>query len=429
MMIFAFGPEHNRLIHSETDRFISRPFVLPGPKGSSQHQLRASLFRLNGPEHARMRHQMLPPFQKSAVAHYHGAVVGLVDQLTRSWAPGQLLDLQKEVLGLVWNIAAKLLYGLDESVASDKLHHAIEDWLADTFAPWVRGFPINLPGTPYRGMLRKAENLDRTFRAILRAKREEGGEKSDALAALMRARFDDRPLSDNALVGHALTLFLVAYETTANTLTWTLFLLAQHPDVQADLLDELAFLHSEPPTVEQLNRLPLLNRVFKESARILPAVPYSRRRDVLGGPMGPYHVPKKSRIVFSNYVTHHLPDLYPEPERFLPRRWETITPSPAEYLPFGAGIRTCIGASMAQFIVKTAVAMIVPSWRLTVAPNVRIDRHVGISLGPKHGIPVILARQDRQLERTAIRGNIHQMVDLHAPPLHVVRAHVKRLAA
>src|SRR5207248_2022617 len=123
-------------------------------------------------------------------------------------------------------------------------------------------------------------------------------------------------LTDGELVGHAMTLFLAAFETTANTLSWTLFLLAQHPDVLADLLDELAFLGGDAPAMHRLDRLPLLDNVLKETMRLLPAIPFSRRIATTDCLLGPYHVPQGSRVLFSHYITHHMPELYPEPNRF-----------------------------------------------------------------------------------------------------------------
>src|SRR6185369_5073194 len=106
---------------------------------------------------------------------------------------------------------------------------------------------------------------------------------------------------------------------------------------------------------------------------LLPAVPYSRRRTSRDGAIGRYFLPQKTRIIFSHYLTHHLPEIYSNPERFDPARWETIKPSPAEYLPFGAGLRTCLGASLAPFIIKIALSLILPKWKLTVVPNTMVN--------------------------------------------------------
>jgi cytochrome P450 len=411
-LVFAFGPEHNRMLHTETDRFISRPFVLPGPRGSAQTHLRQSIFSVNGAAHRNLRHQLLEPFQRSAMPGYLPAIARIVRQAIGDWQPGQRRDLHRDMHLLVWAVVRELLYGLAESAASDDLHHAMEDWMFDTFSPWVRSFPVNLIGTPFRRMLRKAEALRARFLKIIEAKRASGEIATDALTALVNYRPNGQPLPDEELAGHALTLFLVAYETTGNTLNWTHFLLAQHPLTLHAVLDELAPLKDAVPEFEELDRLPLLGRVLKESMRLFPAVPYSRRLTARDGPMGRYLVPKKTRVIFSHYITHHLPELYPEPERFRPERWERIHPSPAEYLPFGAGLRTCLGASLAQCVIKAALAIILPAWRIQIVPHSRIDRHLGISLGPKGGLPVILHRQDRRLTAVPICGNVLEMVDL-----------------
>jgi cytochrome P450 len=412
-VLFAFGPEHNHRLYTETDLFHSRPFVLPGPRNSAQYRLRQSIFSLNQHAHRRMRHQLLPPFQRSALAGYHSEVAHLVRAATSAWWPGQQRNLHRDIHLLVWSVIRKLLFGLDESAASESLHEAMEHWMFQTFAPWVRSVPLPLPFSPYRRMVREAERLEQQFLSLMRARRQEGARGADALSALLRFRHEDgTPVPDTELVGHALTLFLVAYETTGNTLTWTLFLLAQHPQVQHDLLDELAPWRGEAPPGQVLDRLPVLNRVLKESMRLLPAVPYSRRLVSRDCTIGPYLVPRKTRIIFSNYITHHMPEIYAYPERFAPDRWETINPTPAEYLPFGAGARTCLGAALAQFVMKIAITLIVPAWRLQVLPHAQIDRCLGISLGPRNGLPVVVARQDRRLQASPIRGNIHEMVEL-----------------
>jgi cytochrome P450 len=412
-LIFAYGPENNRQLHTETDVFLSRPFVLPAKRNSSQHRLRQSIFALNGHSHHRMRHQLLPSFQRSTLPNYHESIIELVGNATQDWKVGEHRNLHRDMHLLVWGVVRKLLYGLEETDASEALHAAMEHWMFQTFSPSVRSFPFNLPFTPYRRMLKEASRLEQKFLGIMQARRAEGAAGHDALSALLRFQHaDGRPATDQELVGHAMTLFLVAYETTGNTLTWTLFLLAQHPEIQHAVLDELAEWRGEVPPADALEQLPVMNRVLKESTRILPAVPYNRRITACDVEMGGYLVPKKTRILFSHYVTHHMPEIYQEPERFWPDRWETIKPSPAEYLPFGAGVRTCLGAALSQFVIKIALSQILPKWKIAVVPHSRIDRQLGISLGPRGGIPVILNRQDRLIKASPIDGDIHEMVDL-----------------
>lgn len=417
-LLFAFGPEYNHALHTDTELFLSRPFVLPGPKGSAQHRLRQSIFCLNGQTHRRMRHQLLPPFQRSIMPRYHPEIVRLVGQMLASWKPGEQRELHHEMLLLVWSVIRKLLFGLDETDASESLLSALQHWMFQTFSPWVRSFPFNLPFTPYRKLQREAEHLEQHFLRLMQAKRDEGLTGTDVLSQLLKFRHQDGALaSDHDMVGHAMTLFLVAYETTGNTLTWTLFLLAQHPEIQQELLDELAPWRGAVPSCDELDTLPLLDRVLKESMRILPAVPYSRRLASRDASIGPYVLPKKTRVIFSNYITHHMPEVFPHPERFWPQRWERIKPTPSEYLPFGAGLRTCLGSVLAQQVLKISLAQILPAWKITVLPNAQIDRRLGISLGPNAGIPILISRQDRRLQASDIRGNIHEMVELLPTPV------------
>jgi cytochrome P450 len=156
----------------------------------------------------------------------------------------------------------------------------------------------------------------------------------------------------------------------------------------------------------------LLECVIKESMRVLPSVVYNTRNSTEPFELGPYHLPSGTTVGFSNYITHHMPELYPQPEKFLPQRWLSTTPSPYEYLPFGAGPRICIGATFAMMMLKISLAMIVQRYRLTVAPGSRIDRKVTVTLSPKYGVPMRIGPPDRQFAKSEVRGNIHEMVDL-----------------
>jgi cytochrome P450 len=109
-------------------------------------------------------------------------------------------------------------------------------------------------------------------------------------------------------------------------------------------------------------------------------------------------------------LTHHLPDLYPEPERFRPERRRDINPTQYEHLPFNAGPRICIGAAFASQVLRISLAMILPRFRFTVVPGTRIDRIVAISMNLRHGLPMIVAKQDRNYSISEVRGPIREMV-------------------
>jgi cytochrome P450 len=205
--------------------------------------------------------------------------------------------------------------------------------------------------------------------------------------------------------------------TSANALTWTLLLLSQHPRVAADLLDELeGVLGGDAPSVESLARLPLLDRVVKESLRVITPVPFNGRIVARPTELGGYTLPEGTEVFVSIYHTHHMPELYPRPEAFDPRRWESINPSVYEYHPFSAGPRMCIGATFAVLELKIVLSMVVQRYRLELAPRARIDRVGVIVLTSKKGLPMTLHRQDRAFDRGVggVRGNVREMVEL--PP-------------
>jgi cytochrome P450 len=411
--LLAFGPEYNRQIYQETDLFHSKSIVLSGPRKSAQYRIRQSIFSVNEQSHQRMRHQLLPAFQRSMMQGYRDSIIELANGMLRQWEHGATRDLHRDCHLLVWGIVRKLLYGLEESEASEQLYRHLEHWMFQTFQPLVHVLPLNLPFFPFRRMLKDAEKLEQKFLELMKERRAALANNNDAFSHLLRFRSPDgKEVPDSELVGHALTLYLVAYETTGNSLTWMLFLLSQHPEIQQQLLDELAPWKGEVPSNEKLEQLPLLNRVVKESLRILPAVPYSYRRASRDGAIGPYFIARKTRIIFSHYVTHHMPELYPNPERFAPERWETCKPALGEYVPFGTGARMCLGSAMAQLVMKVGLSLILPRWKVAVVPNSTIDRKQGISLGPRGGLPVVIERQDRQLTVSPVQGNIHEMVEL-----------------
>jgi cytochrome P450 len=210
-------------------------------------------------------------------------------------------------------------------------------------------------------------------------------------------------------------LFAASYETTANAMTWTLFLLAQHPRVAEDLAAELgAALRGGPVGLDALERLPLLDAVLRESMRIFPPVPYAIRLVRGAGALGSLPLRDRDRVVVSHYVTHHLPELYPDPERFDPSRWQGLRRGPYEYLPFGAGPRTCIGINFANAAMKLALAAIAPRFRLSLLPGVRVDRQVAVTLSPRGPLPMRLYAPGGAPPPAAVGGNVREMVRLPA---------------
>jgi cytochrome P450 len=314
---------------------------------------------------------------------------------------------------LTLQIASAVLFSHDPEEALP-IGRLIDHWLRLSFAGPVWLFPVNIPGTPYHRLLRLAQRIEEQILAMIAKRRGSSEKHADVLSILMEARDEEnRGMTDTELVGQTAILFMASFETTASALTWTLFLLAQHPAVMRDLMDELdGVLGGKPPDAEQLARLPFLANVIKESMRVLPPVPYTVRATTKYLNMGPHRVPTGARIFCSHYLTHHLPDLYPEPERFRPERWSEIDPNQYEYMPFSAGPRMCIGAMFATQLLKISLATMLQQFRFTVVPETRIDRIVRITMQPRQGLPMIISRNDRQFAASPVQGQIREMVTL-----------------
>ena len=228
---------------------------------------------------------------------------------------------------------------------------------------------VDVPGSPYRALLRRAEAIEREVQAMLDEKRAAGATGGDLVSMLVAANREGNDwMTDEDLIGQVTIAFAASYETTANAMTWTLFLLAQHPEVAHDLLRRAGRrLRRRAAHADTLARAPLLEAVMKESLRILPPVPYTIRvARCRQTPIGPYVMLRGDRVILSHYVTHHLPELYPNPERFEPQRWLSLKRGPYEYLPFSAGPRLCIGYSFAMQALKLSTAMILQRFRFSV---------------------------------------------------------------
>ena len=417
-LVCAFGMENNRRVLSDAEHFhnsASMPF--PVPKGSSPERLFNALMAMNGEQHRRHRRLMMPAFGKAAVAQHRDDMVATVERLVERIRPGDVVDVNAQMIELTMIAAMRCLFGVDLGSGAEELGRmsmAVAGGITD-FRNLL--FPHDLPGTPYARFMRLCERMERRVRALILERRAAKDRPRDVLSILIEAHDDDGVgLTDDELVGHVNVLFIAGHETTAFTLTWTLFLLAQHPRVYADLEAELrSALRGDAPTAESLSRLPLLDAVVRESMRLLPPTPFLFvRRGASAFSLGPHALPAGAKVILSPIVTHRAASLYPEPKRFLPGRWDTISPGPYEYMPFGAGPRFCIGAAFGAQLVRIALAVLVQRFRFTLPPDARIARKVqGITMGPRYGMPMRVARHDGQLSPSSnVQGDIHELVDL-----------------
>jgi len=428
--VLALGADYNRLVLGDIQTFHTTPQTRGGPFGSALRRVRGGLTAMNGDKHRRQRQLVLPYFVKNAFDHYYPQIVEDTDRLIAAWPAETPVDAAALVRQLMLRLSARILFSREEPAQADRLGEMIGELFQRNWRLGVFLFPFDLPGTPMRRLLRHAATLEKELRTMIARRRANPSASGDMLDLLVRCHEQSNgEMTEADLLGQATILFAASYETQANAMTWTLFLLSQHPDALHSLCDELTSL-SPSPSQADVEGLPYLEMVLKESMRILPSVPFTIRMAAAKTELGEIALRPGDRVVCSHYVTHHLPEIYAEPERFQPQRWENIEPTQYEYLPFSAGPRWCIGKHLAMLMMRVALARIVQRWRFTIVPNARIDRHVSVTMGPKHGMPMILVPQDRKFSSSSVRGNIHEMVDLSAhPPATVVHTRVNVDAA
>jgi cytochrome P450 len=415
-LIFVFGPDYNRRVLSDTRTFHSRFFAIRGPRNSAQRRLTSTLLTMNGEEHKRHRRLVMHPFQKQSITTYRDALVLLVNEMLRSWEPGQQRDIFQDMTQFMLQAASSILFGFDRRELACAIGQKTARWVAMNHELGIGAFVSDgRIAESYQDLLGLASELESEVLRMIEHRRSSVKPGNDVLSLLIRAHHEDGfGMSDDALIGQAAVLFGAAHLTTANSLAWTLFLLAQHPPVASELVEELTgVLHGQAPTVAQLEQLPILDRVIKESMRVLPASSYSQRVNMESVTLGPFHLARGTPVVFSQFVTHHMSELYAEPEQFHPDRWRTISPSPYAYLPFGAGPRMCLGGPLAMLTIKLVLPSILQRFHLTVVPGATINgKVISTMLTPTDGIPMSIASSSTCFRRVPVSGNIHDMVIL-----------------
>ena len=413
---FVFGPEYTRQVLSDSTRFHSQFFAIRGPRRSAQRRVTCGLLSMNGDEHKQHRRIVMGPFQKKAIAAYHDTVVQLGEEATAGWNAGDVIDLTGEMTHYMLRLTSSILFGIDLPDLAYRIGELTERWVSLNHAVGPAAFSSapNLMDR-YDELLAAAEELEEAVQEML-AIRRSGQLGFDVLSLLMRAHDQEAGVTDEQLIGHIVLLFGAAHLTSAHTLTWTLFLLAQHPEIMQKLHAELSdSLEGNPPTAEQLEQLPYLERVLKESMRILPASSYSQRIAAEPVQLGPFSLNRGSVVLFSQFITHHLESLYPRADRFDPSRWETINPSPYAYLPFGAGPRMCVGAALGMMQLKISLPMLLRRFKMTVVPGSEIQGKVmSTMLFPASEVPVKLSEHDGRFNASPVTGNIHDLVTLPA---------------
>jgi cytochrome P450 len=399
------------------------------------------LFTSRGELWRRQRRLMAPIFPPAKIAHFADGMVACAQRGADTWRDGETLDVARETARIAMNIAGKTLFGADTFSEADEIGDALTVALAWSGAQATSPLAIaqvtlsealsrlsgRLPGRPgavmrdvagrLQGpvlMLGAADRrmkdaialLDRCVQRMIDERRAEGDERPDLLGKLLFARDegDGTHMSDRQVRDEILTLFIAGHETTATALAWALYLMARHPDVLRRARAEADAL-GRPPRREDLPRLEIAQRVFKESLRLYPPVPIFTRDAVAELEVGGHRLPAGTVLILCPYATHRREDLWPDPERFDPDRFtpeaEAARPRHA-FLPFSGGPRVCIGNHFALMEGPLVLATLLQRADFELASDAEVEPEIQATLRPRGGIPmrVRLRRSYSQSPRT-----------------------------
>lgn len=376
-VVFMLGPEANHFVTvSNADKFQWRT----GSMGDLIPLLGDGLLTIDGDYHRRARRIMLPAFHRERIAASHATMVDETEQALAGWREGEVLDVYHWARRLTLRIAMRALFGLDPDEQGKGAQAAIEFERALSF--YGTDFAVRVmrgPRTPWRRMQTARRALDRiVYAEIERRRRQPDPERADVMSMLIEATDaeDGSRLSDREVRDQVMTLLFAGHDTSTSTVSFMLYELARHPTALAKLLEEQdRVLGDRMPTAAELmggEALPELEKVLDETLRLYPAAWVGPRRAVETFEFGGHQVPANAYVYYSSWASHRLPDVWPEPEAFVPERFAPeakATLPKGAYIPFGGGSRTCIGMRFGQLEIRTIVTSLLRRHRLELVPG------------------------------------------------------------
>ena len=346
-----------------------------------------------------------PVFHRERLKSMARTMTATTEDMLQRWRyhatdSAEPLDVDVEMSRLTLEITGRTLFSADVTGNAGEVGRALQTVLTLGFQRTGRFLPVPLVvPTPdnrrYRAAVRK---LNGVVDGLIAERRQSGEGRQDLLSMLLEARDENgEGMSPRQTREEAMTILTAGYETTARALTWTWYLLASHPEAREKLDKEVdEVLGGRAPGFEDLGRLSYTEMVFKESMRLLPPVWGLSRLVAEEDEVGGYRVPKGSRVVLSQYVTHRHPDFWGEPEKFDPERFapEAVAGRPKyAHFPFSGGPRQCVGKEFAIMEAKLILAAIAQRYRLFLVPGHPVEPEPSFTLKPRYGVRMTLERR------------------------------------
>ncbi|GAA6623446.1 cytochrome P450 [Scytonema sp. NUACC26] len=387
---FVNSPDLVQEILLKQSKKFQKPFTI---KYTAKEFFGENLFTSDGELWQALRATIQPAFHAQRINAYADTMVNYTKAMVSQWQPGQVIDIPKAMMDLTLGITTKALFGQDlrDDVAGQAIIRFIE-----LFSQRISGLPVPawLP-IPSNWEIKRLIAVGERHLSPLIAERRKSSEKhDDVLSVLIQAQAVDTTglLSDRQIRNEVTNLFAAGYEVTAHTLAFTLYLISQHPEVEARLLEEIdRVLGQRAFATSDLEQMPYLEMVLKESMRLLPVTTVVSRQAVENVVLQGYTLPKNSVVLIAPWTLHRSPEYFPNPLDFNPERFhrdrQDKIPKFA-YLPFSGGPRICIGNAFAMMQMRINLATILQNYRLAIAPGYQFETFYRFNTRLKNGLPM-----------------------------------------
>ncbi len=406
---FAVGPMKIHLfVRPEHVRHILVQHADNYPKGASHDKLRVALgngvLTSEGDFWKRQRKLMQPTYTPRAVGQFADIMVDTTQQMIQRWESrdrvGKPIVMNQEMMRLTMSVISRSMFGIDIGETFADAGHALIEILEFTAARSMSFIdpPLFIPTPGNRQYKHALDTIDRYIYGIIR-QRQKQPLGDDLLSLLMAARdeqtgqaMDEKQLRDEVLI-----TFFAGHETTAQTLTWTWYLLSKYPAVEEKLHAELdSVLGGRSPTLDDLPRLTYTRMVLDETLRLYSPIALMARDPLLDDVIDGYRVPAGSLVTISPFITHRHPEFWSNPEAFIPERFapEQVEQRPRyAYYPFGAGARICLGQHFALLEGMLVLADVAQRYRFEIAPGLHVEPEFVGTLRPSRDMLMTVYRR------------------------------------
>jgi len=388
-IVFLNHPEYIReVLVVQNDNFTKERTVQ-----RSKMLLGEGMITSEGTQHRAQRQVAQPAFHRQRIQEYGCAIVQEAARARDLWSDGEQRNIATDMMHLTLKIVARTLFAADLKDEVLELADAINRIMG------LYNFLVMLPAAEWlvhvrppglAAFVKARKRIDAVVYRMIDAHRSRGGRGGSLLDLMLAASPDDSPVAQRSLRDQVITIFLAGYETVANALIWTWYLLSQNPDCERRCHEEVdSVLQGRLPTAEDVPRLGYLEMVMAESMRLYPPAWAMGRHARNDFQLGDFRLPARTTVLISQFVMHRDPRYFPDPLRFDPERFTAEAKSKRvkfTYFPFGAGVRQCIGESFAWMEGVLVLATFLQKWSLRLVPGQRVEPEPLITLRPKYGM-------------------------------------------